>query len=178
MECNKCNRNIRYAIFRDSNLKSNFECFAKSNEIIFPYFFDRFCKLKRLFPFLDPLFFKIFGRFVKTKCRTFLRMALKCFNRIQVTSRWRIQIEKGSCCKNGLPRTLKKNKNRQFVTLLLHKDIPVAWKVIFWKRKEKEKSLLLRKRLLEQTWHLLKNLNTVTAEVLNIEDNILFNDNL
>ena len=85
MECKKRNRNIRYTIFRDLNLNRIFNLnrieFAKSNEIIFPYFCDRFSKIKRFFPFLDPLFFYIFGRFVKI-----LRMTLQCFNRIQITS--------------------------------------------------------------------------------------------
>ena len=59
MECNKRNRNIRCAIFRDSNLKKLREYLVlQSNNF-------------------GPLFFYIFGRFVKTKCRTFLRMAHK-----------------------------------------------------------------------------------------------------
>ena len=35
-------------------------------------------KLKRLSSVFGLIFFYIFGRFVKTKCRTFLRMAQKC----------------------------------------------------------------------------------------------------
>ena len=51
-ECNKRNRNIGYAIFRDSNLN------RISNVLLNrPYFCDRFSKPKRLFPFLGPLFF-------------------------------------------------------------------------------------------------------------------------
>ena len=39
-------------------------------------------------PFLDPLFFFFYNlrRFVKPKSRSFLRMALQLFNRIQITS--------------------------------------------------------------------------------------------
>ena len=52
MECNKRNRkNQRF------EFKSNLGCFAKSNEIFFSYFCDRFCKLKRFFSFFDLLFF-------------------------------------------------------------------------------------------------------------------------
>ena len=83
MECNKRNSNTRYAIFRDSN----FKCFAKSNGIIFMFFCDRFSKLKKAFSVFGPIIFYIFGKFVKTKCHTFLRMTLKCFNRIQITLR-------------------------------------------------------------------------------------------
>ena len=68
--------------FQKFKFKSNFECFAKSNEIIFAYFCDRFSKLKSFFRFWTHYFFK-FMRVVKTKCCTFLRMALKCFNIIQ-----------------------------------------------------------------------------------------------
>ena len=39
---------------------------------------DRFSKLKSFFPFLDPLLYSSFDRFVKTKFSTFLRMAQKC----------------------------------------------------------------------------------------------------
>ena len=80
MECNKRNSKIRYAIFRDSNLNqiSNVQLNQTRS---FPRTF-----VIDLANFLGPLFFNIFGRFVKTKCRTFLRMALQCFNRIQITS--------------------------------------------------------------------------------------------
>ena len=55
MECNKRNRKIRYAIFRDSNLKKLSEyLFLQSN--IFMYFCDRFSKLKCFFRFLDRYF--------------------------------------------------------------------------------------------------------------------------
>ena len=74
MECNKRNRNIRYAIFRDSNLNRISNVFAKSNEIVFYMNGELFRKLQRFF---GPIFY-IFGRFVKTKCRTFLRMAQFC----------------------------------------------------------------------------------------------------
>ena len=55
MECNKRNRNIPYAIFTDWHSKKS-------------------CKYLVLqsITFLDPLCFYIFGRFVKTKCHTFL----------------------------------------------------------------------------------------------------------
>ena len=55
MECNKRNRNMRYAIFRDSNLKKLSEYLVVQSNI-FLYFSDRFSKLKMFFPFLDPLF--------------------------------------------------------------------------------------------------------------------------
>ena len=35
MECNKPNCKIRYAIFKRFEFKSNFECVAKSNEVLF-----------------------------------------------------------------------------------------------------------------------------------------------
>ena len=77
MECNRRNRNIRYVIFRDLNFKKLSE-YLILQSYIFLYFCDRTWKLKRLFfPFLVPIItFHIFGRFVKRKCRTFLRMAL------------------------------------------------------------------------------------------------------
>ena len=57
MECNKRNHDKRYAIFRDSNLKKLSE-YLELQSNIFPYFCDRFSKLRRFFlPFLDPLFF-------------------------------------------------------------------------------------------------------------------------
>ena len=55
--------------------KSNFKCFAKSNDIVFYMSGELFSKLRRFFPVVGPIFY-IFCRFVKTKCRTFLRMAL------------------------------------------------------------------------------------------------------
>ena len=43
-------------VFRDSNLKKLSEYLVLQSNI-FLYFWDRFSKLKRFFPFLDPLFF-------------------------------------------------------------------------------------------------------------------------
>ena len=79
MECNKRNRNIRYAIFKYSNVKKLGEYLVLQSNI-FLYFCDRFSKLKRFFFRFWTVSFYIFDRFVKTKCRTFLRMALmeKC----------------------------------------------------------------------------------------------------
>ena len=76
MECNKHSRNICYAIFRDSKLKSLSEYLVLESNI-FQYFGDRFSKLKRFFSNFGRIIFYIFGRFVKMKCRTFLRMALQ-----------------------------------------------------------------------------------------------------
>ena len=56
MECNKRNRNIRYAIFRDSNLKKLSEYLVLQSSI-FLYFCDRFSKLKMFFSVFGPLFF-------------------------------------------------------------------------------------------------------------------------
>ena len=64
MECSKRNRNIRYAIFRDSNLKELSEYLVLESNI-FLYFCDRFSKLKRFYSVFEPIY--IFGRFVKTK---------------------------------------------------------------------------------------------------------------
>ena len=65
--------------FQRVKFKSNFECFAELNEIVFYMNGKLLIKLKKFFfLFLDP-FFYIFGRFFKTKCHTFLRMALLQF---------------------------------------------------------------------------------------------------
>ena len=48
MKCNKRNRNIRYTIFRDSNLKKLSEYLVLQFKI-FLYFCDGFGKLKRVF---------------------------------------------------------------------------------------------------------------------------------
>ena len=56
MECNKRSRNIRYAIFRDSNLKKLSEYLVLQSNI-FLYFCDRFSKLKMFFSVFGPLFF-------------------------------------------------------------------------------------------------------------------------
>ena len=74
MECKKRNRNTRYAIFRDSSLKKLSEYLVLQCNI-FLYFCDRFSKLKRFFFRFWTHYFYIFGRSVKTKYRTFLRMA-------------------------------------------------------------------------------------------------------
>ena len=74
MDCYKRNRNISYAIFRYSNLKKLSEYLVLRSSI-FLYFCDRFSKLKRFFFRFWTHYFYIFGRSVKTKYRTFLRMA-------------------------------------------------------------------------------------------------------
>ena len=56
MEFNKRNRNIRYAIFRDSNLKKFSEYLVLLSNI-FLYFCDRFSKLKIFFSVFGQLFF-------------------------------------------------------------------------------------------------------------------------
>ena len=66
VECNKRNRNIRYAIFRYLNLKKLSEYLVLQSNI-FQYFCDRFSKLKKFFSVFGPIIFYIFGRFVKTK---------------------------------------------------------------------------------------------------------------
>ena len=71
MERNKRNRNILYAIFTDWHSKKLSKYLVLQSNIL-PYFCNRFRKLKRFFTVLDPLCFYIFGRFVKTKCHTFL----------------------------------------------------------------------------------------------------------
>ena len=53
MECNKRNGNIRYAVFRDSNLNRISNVFAKSNEIVFYMNGELFRKLQRFF---GPIF--------------------------------------------------------------------------------------------------------------------------
>ena len=71
MECNKRNRNIRYAIFRDSNSYRILKVLLNLDEIIFSYFCDRFSKLERFFPFLDPLFFTFLADLSKRKVTHF-----------------------------------------------------------------------------------------------------------
>ena len=73
--------------FQRSEFILNFEYFAKPNEIFSPYFCDRFSKLKRFFAFLDQLFFYIFGRFAKTKCRTSLRISKEVFLKFRKNQR-------------------------------------------------------------------------------------------
>ena len=55
MECNKRNRNIDYAIFRDSNFEKLSEYLVLQSNI-FLYFCDKFRKLKILIPFLGRYF--------------------------------------------------------------------------------------------------------------------------
>ena len=74
MECNKRNLNIPYAIFRDSNLKKLTEYLVLQSNI-FLYFCDRFSKLKMFFSLFWTVIFYSFCRFIKTKCRTFLKTA-------------------------------------------------------------------------------------------------------
>ena len=56
MEFNKRNCNIRYAIFRDSNLIKLSEYFVLQSNI-FLYFCDRFSRLKMFFSVFGPVFF-------------------------------------------------------------------------------------------------------------------------
>ena len=70
MKCNKRNRKIRYAIFRDSNLNQISNVLLIRTRLFLWLVID----LAKGFPFLDPLFFYIFGRFVKTMSH-FLGMA-------------------------------------------------------------------------------------------------------
>ena len=58
MECSKGNRNICYAIFRDSNLKKLSEYLVLQYKILL-YFCDRFSKLKMFFSVFGPLFFTL-----------------------------------------------------------------------------------------------------------------------
>ena len=84
MECNKRNRNIRYAIFRDSNLNGNSNVLLNRTRLSSRIVIN--LATKKMFSVFGLINFYIFGRFVKTKYHTFLKMALKCFNRIQITS--------------------------------------------------------------------------------------------
>ena len=65
---------------------------------------DRFIKLKRFFPVLNPLFFYIFGRFVQTKCHTFLKIALKC----RLDAKWK-HLPKGTMHKLQMPKWTRNN---------------------------------------------------------------------
>ena len=56
MECNKRNRNIRYTISRDSNLKKLSEYLVLQSNI-FLYFCDRFSRLERFFCVFGPIIF-------------------------------------------------------------------------------------------------------------------------
>ena len=64
MECNKRNRNIRYAIFRDSNLKKLSEDLVLQSNIVL-HFCDRFSKLKRFFPVFGPIIFTFLANLSK-----------------------------------------------------------------------------------------------------------------
>ena len=64
MECNKHNHNIRYAIFRDSNLKKLSEYLVLQSNI-FLYFYNRFSKLKRFFSIFGSLFFTFLADLLK-----------------------------------------------------------------------------------------------------------------
>ena len=70
MECNKRNRNIRYAIFRDSNLKKWSEDFVLQSNIVL-YFCDRFSKLKRFFHVFGPIIFSFLANFSKRNVALF-----------------------------------------------------------------------------------------------------------
>ena len=70
MECNKRNRNIRYAIFRDSNLKKLSEYLVLQSNI-FLYFCDRFSKLKRFFPVSGPIIFTLLADLTKRNVALF-----------------------------------------------------------------------------------------------------------
>ena len=84
MECNKRSRNIRYVIFRDSNLDQISNVLLNQTRSFYPYFYDRYRKLKMFISIFGPITFLRFGRLVKLKCHTSLRMALICFSRIQI----------------------------------------------------------------------------------------------
>ena len=56
MECNSRNRNIRYSVFRDLNLKKLSEYLVLQSNI-FLYFFDRFSKKNVFFPFWIVIFY-------------------------------------------------------------------------------------------------------------------------
>ena len=70
MECNKRNRNIRYAIFIKSNLKKICEYLVLQANI-FLYFCDRFSKLKLFFPGFGPLFFTLLADLSKRNVALF-----------------------------------------------------------------------------------------------------------
>ena len=55
MECNKRKRNIRYAIFRDPNLKKLSDYLVLQSDI-FLYYCDKFSKLKMFFCILNRYF--------------------------------------------------------------------------------------------------------------------------
>ena len=88
MERNKRNRKIHYAIFRDLTL--DFEWFVKSNKVIFPYFCDRFRKLKKFFSALGPIIFLHFWQICQNEMSHLFENGSKCFNRIQITLASRI----------------------------------------------------------------------------------------
>ena len=69
MECNKCNRNVRYAIFRDSNLKNLSEYLVlQSNNL---YFCERFSRLKIFFSVFGLLFFTVLADLSKRNVALF-----------------------------------------------------------------------------------------------------------
>ena len=94
MKYNKRNRNIRYPMFRDSNSNRVLNVLLNRTGSFFCTFVIDLARFnwKGFFCFWIYFFFFffIFCRFVKTKCRTFSRMALKWSNRPQITSTWRI----------------------------------------------------------------------------------------
>ena len=67
MECNKPIRNIRYVIFRESN----FECLAKSSEIVFYMNGELFIKLKSFFFRFRTHFFTFSADFSKRNAALF-----------------------------------------------------------------------------------------------------------
>ena len=77
MECKKRNRNKRYAIFRDSNLNRLSNVLLNRTRSFFRWMVNYLANY--FFPFFDTVFY-IFGRFVETKCRIFLRMARQVFD--------------------------------------------------------------------------------------------------
>ena len=70
MECNKRKRIIRYAIFRDSNLKKLSEYFIRQSNI-FLYFCDRFSKLKSFFSVFGPIIFTLLADLSKRNVALF-----------------------------------------------------------------------------------------------------------
>ena len=73
MECSKRNRNIRHAIFKDSNL-NRISTILLNRMQHFAVLLWQIQQTKKAFPNFGPIIIYIFGRFVKTKCRTFLRI--------------------------------------------------------------------------------------------------------
>ena len=79
MKCNKHNRNLHYAIFRESNLNQILNVLPNQMRLFFFMNGKLFIKLKKFFLSIFVPIFYIFGRFFKMKYHTILRMALLQF---------------------------------------------------------------------------------------------------